>query len=257
MSVKRKGDVDPEILRQQELTDERLGLVMELVPPSEDQPDSEIVHRRPHMTRAFRNANKRGTKRKCGHVQLMAGGGMFGNQLQGPIWEPLWGLDYEQKEYKRRKKSIVNKYEASFKLNNPGAAYEHGNMLEMTRADFRSKLDEHEERTNLESRILLIIITLCCSRASPAGDTEKEEAKKFYEAAIRKSKEFILEAEKDHKVFVVQEFLDEEFVLDIIKKELPDMKDQTALDKMLDDAISEDDPFGGVPRASLDDLFPQ
>ena len=222
MSVKRKGDVDPEILRQQELADERLGLVMELVPPSEDQPDSEIVHRRPHMTRAFRNANKRGTKRKCGHVQLMAGGGMFGNQLQGPIWEPLWGLDYEQKEYKRRKKSIVNKYEASFKLNNPGAAYEHGDMLEMTRADFRSKLDEHEERTNLESRILLIIITLCCSRASPAGDTEKEEAKKFYEAAIRKSKEFILEAEKDHKVFVVQEFLDEEFVLDIIKKELPD-----------------------------------
>ena len=72
-------------------------------------------------------------------------------------------------------------------------------MLEMTRADFRSKLDEHEERTNLESRILLLIITLCCSRASPAGDTEKEEAKKFYEAAIRKSKEFILEAEKDHK----------------------------------------------------------
>ena len=135
---------------------------------------------------------------------------MFGNQLQGPIWEPLWGLDYEQKKYKRRKKSIVNKYEASFKLNNPGAAYEHGDMLEMTRADFRSKLDEHEERTNLESRILLIIITLCCSRASPAGDTEKEEAKKFYEAAIRKSKEFILEAEKDHKVFVVQEFLDEE-----------------------------------------------
>ena len=131
------------------------------------------------MTRAFRNANKRGTKRKCGHVQLMAGGGMFGNQLQGPIWEPLWGLDYEQKEYKRRKKSIVNKYEASFKLNNPGAAYEHGDMLEMTRADFRSKLDEHEERTNLESRILLIIITLCCSRASPAGATEKEEAKKF------------------------------------------------------------------------------
>ena len=222
MSVKRKGDVDPEILRQQELADERLGLVMELVPPSEDQPDSEIVHRRPHMTRAFRNANKRGTKRKCGHVQLMAGGGMFGNQLQGPIWEPLWGLDYEQKEYKRRKKSIVNKYEASFKLNNPGAAYEHGDMLEMTRADFRSKLDEHEERTNLESRILLLIITLCCSRASPAGDTEKEEAKKFYEAAIRKSKEFISEAEKDHQVFVVQEFLDEEFVLDIIKKELPD-----------------------------------
>ena len=44
---------------------------------------------------------------------------------------------------------------------------------------------------------------------------------------------------------------------DEIKKELPDMKDQTALDKMLDDAISEDDPFGGVPRASLDDLFPQ
>ena len=147
--MKRERDVDPEILRQQELTDERLGLVMELVPPSEDQPDSEIVHRRPHMTRAFRNANKRGTKRKCGHVQLMAGGGMFGNQLQGPIWEPLWGLDYEQKEYKRRKKSIVNKYEASFKLNNPGAAYEHGDMLEMTRADFRSKLDEHEERTCL------------------------------------------------------------------------------------------------------------
>lgn len=35
------------------------------------------------------------------------------------------------------------------------------------------------------------------------------------------------------------------------------MKDQTAVDKMLDDAISEGDPFGGVPRASLDDLFPQ
>lgn len=44
---------------------------------------------------------------------------------------------------------------------------------------------------------------------------------------------------------------------DEVKKELPDMKDQTAVDKMLDDAISEDDPFGGVPRASLDDLFPQ
>ena len=44
-AVKRERDVDPEILRQQELTDERLGLVMELVPPSEDQPDSEIVHR--------------------------------------------------------------------------------------------------------------------------------------------------------------------------------------------------------------------
>ena len=44
MSVKRERDVDPEILRQQELADERLGLVMELVPPSEDQPDSEIVH---------------------------------------------------------------------------------------------------------------------------------------------------------------------------------------------------------------------
>ena len=44
---------------------------------------------------------------------------------------------------------------------------------------------------------------------------------------------------------------------DEAKKELPDMKDQTAVDKMLDDAISEDDPFGGVPRASLDDLFPQ
>ena len=54
-----------------------------------------------------------------------------------------------------------------------------------------------------------------------------------------------------------QDYLKKQAKFDEAKKELPDMKDQTAVDKMLDDAISEDDPFGGVPRASLDDLFPQ
>ena len=83
-----------------------------------------------------------------------------------------------QKEYKRRKKSIVNKYEASFKLNNPGAAYEHGDMLEMTRADFRSKLDEHARgQTRVEDTAL--IITLCCSRASPAGELKRKKQRSF------------------------------------------------------------------------------
>ena len=161
-------------------------------------------------------------------LQFMCGGGTFGSQLKGPRWQHLWGNDNAERKYarttKRRKKKLVHIYEESFLLNNDDAAYVHGDMLKMTRAKFRSKLDEHEERTNLKSGLLLIIITLCCSRASPASETEREEAEEWYEDAIRKSKEFILEAEKDHKVFVVQEFLNKDWVLDIIKRELPDAR---------------------------------
>ena len=222
LSVKRREDADAEELELRERYE------MELLPPSEDQPDVEFVHQQRHLTRWHREACEQGELPRCGVLQFMCGGGTFGSQLKGRRWQHLWGNDNAQKKYerttKRRKKKLVHIYEESFLLNNDDAAYVHGDMLKMTRAKFRSKLDEHEERTNLKSGLLLIIITLCCSRASPASDMEREEAEEWYEDAIRKSKEFILEAEKDHKVFVVQEFLNKDWVLDIIKRELPDAR---------------------------------
>ena len=222
LAVKRREDADAEELELRERYE------MELLPPSKDQPDVEFVHQQRHLTRWHREACEQGELPRCGVLQFMCGGGTFGSQLKGPRWQHLWGNDNAQKKYerttKRRKKKLVHIYEESFLLNNDDAAYVHGDMLKMTRAKFRSKLDEHEERTNLKSGLLLIIITLCCSRASPASETEREEAEEWYEDAIRKSKEFILEAEKDHKVFVVQEFLNKDWVLDIIKRELPDAR---------------------------------
>ena len=142
LGVKRREDADAEELELRERYE------MELLPPSKDQPDVEFVHQQRHLTRWHREACEQGELPRCGVLQFMCGGGTFGSQLKGPRWQHLWGNDNAEQKYerttKRRKKKLVHIYEESFLLNNDDAAYVHGDMLKMTRAKFRSKLDEHE-----------------------------------------------------------------------------------------------------------------
>ena len=250
--TKKRVDLDVE-----DPDDERRNLRLEGHALKSYQSAVEHVHQHPRATRALRAAS-RNDPWECGVLHFMCGGSLCGSQFQGKHWTHLAGFDTEEK------------FAPSFERNNKGGKLVKFDVLKRSAADFRKVLDYHKRRRNFVSkpgarrRLLLVIATLECGPASNANSAKtakqrrlkKIKAKKFYRDAIAKYKEFLQEAEKDHNVFAVHEFLATKWVVAMMKKELPDATFITCHGQIHEDRkrVYAFQRAEGVPNFFLDEL---
>ena len=159
----------------------------------------------PRVTRA-RTQNKSNV---IGVVALFCAASMLGSQFVGPQFHHLFGID-------------INKdYGRSFSLNNGHAPLLPLDILELSVEEFMKLLEQH---AHSKMEHCLFLITLDCSRASRANrHVTAKEKREFYVPAIEKMKLFIEAARLHYNIFLLWEFVNDKYVLDLIKEEFPEM----------------------------------
>ena len=171
--------------------------------------DAEGTAMPPRVTRT-RTQN---TSNVIGVVALFCAASMLGSQFVGPRYHHLFGVD-------------INKdYGRSFSLNNGGAPLLPLDILELSVEEFMKLLEQH---AHSKMEHCLFLITLDCSRASKANRrATAKEKRDFYVPAIEKMKLFIEAARLHYNIFLLWEFVNDKYVLKLIKEEFPEMKSWT------------------------------
>ena len=163
-----------------------------------------------HATRMTR-ARGMAMNAVVGVVAFFCAASMFGSQFRGPLWHHVLGLD------------VKPEYEPTFSINSNGAHFECADILELSADAFLALLERYRPERMFN---FLFIITMDCSLASRAnmkGKATPAQKRAYYRRAIAKMESFVTAARRTFGVYVLWEFVKDEYVLNEVEETFPDI----------------------------------
>ena len=161
-----------------------------------------------HATRMTR-ARGMAMNAMVGVVAFFCAASMFGSQFQGPLWHHVLGLE------------VKPEYEPTFSINSNGAHFECCDILELATVAFLALLERYRPERMFN---FLFIITMDCSLASRANMKATPAQKRaYYRRAIAKMESFVTAARRTFGVYVLWEFVKDEYVLNEVEETFPDI----------------------------------